>query len=210
MLSWTAFTALATIALVAAELVHVPWAYRLCKVLASTGFVGLAVAAGAFAHAYGVTMLVGLALAWVGDVCLLARGSRRAFVAGLGAFALAHVAYAVGFAQLGPRWPIAGLAAAGLALPAWRVLRWLAPHVPARLRVPVRSYVVIISAMLAMAVGGFAGDARLLVLAGAFGFYLSDLFVARERFVRPGPLNRLCGLPLYYGAQICLAWSTCP
>jgi uncharacterized membrane protein YhhN len=209
MLAWTAVTALLTIALVAAELAHVPWAYRLCKVLASSGFVGLAVAAGALGHAYGVTVTAGLALAWIGDACLLARGSRRAFAAGLGAFALAHVAYAAGFAQFGPLWPIAGLAAIALALPAWRVLGWLAPHVPERLRVPVRVYVIVISAMLAMAAGAGAAG-HVVGPVGALGFYVSDLFVARERFVRPGPLNRLFGLPLYYGAQICLAWSTCP
>jgi uncharacterized membrane protein YhhN len=209
MLAWTAVTALLTIALVAAELAHAPRAYRVCKLLASTGFVGLAVAAGALGHAYGVTVTAGLALAWIGDACLLARGSRRAFTAGLGAFALAHVAYAAGFAQLGPRWPVVGLAAIALALPAWRVLGWLAPHVPGRLRAPVRVYVVVISAMLAMAAGAGAAG-HVLGPVGALGFYVSDLFVARERFVRPGPLNRLLGLPLYYGAQICLAWSTCP
>lgn len=209
MLAWTAVTALAAAALVAAELADVPWAYRLCKVLASTGFVGLAVAAGGLDHAYGISVITGLALSWIGDVCLLVRGARRAFLAGLVAFALAHVAYAAGFAQLGPRWSIAGLAAVALALPAWWALRWLGPHVSGRMRAPVRAYVVVISAMLAMAAGaGAAGHA--LAATGALGFYLSDLFVARQRFVQPGPLNRLCGLPLYYGAQICLAWSICP
>jgi uncharacterized membrane protein YhhN len=209
MLAWTAVTALAAVALVAAELANVPWAYRACKVLASTGFVALALAAGGLGHAYGIAVIAGLAMAWIGDACLLARGSRRAFLAGLVAFALAHVAYAAGFAQLGPRWPVAAVAAVALVLPAWRTLRWLGPHVPARMRAPVRAYVVVISAMLAMAAGaGAAGHA--LASAGALAFYLSDLFVARERFVRPGPLNRLFGLPLYYGAQICLAWSACP
>lgn len=209
MLAWTAVTALAAVALVAAELADVRWAYRACKLLASTGFVALAVAAGALDHAYGVTVLAGLVLAWIGDACLLARGTSRAFAAGLGAFALAHVLYAAGFAQLEPRWPVAGLAAIALALPAARVLRWLAPHVPARLRAPVRAYVAVISAMLAMAAGAGASG-HVLAAAGALGFYLSDLFVARQRFLRPSALNRLCGLPLYYGAQICLAWSTCP
>lgn len=209
MLAWTVITGCAAAALVAAELADVRWAYRLCKVLASTGFVGLAVAAGALGHAYGIIMTMGLALAWIGDVCLLSPGARRGFTAGLAAFALAHVAYAAGFAQLGPRWAVAGVAAVVLALPGWRVLGWLAPHVPARLQAPVRFYVVVISAMLATAVGaGAAGHG--LAAVGALAFYLSDLFVARQRFVHPTPLNRLYGLPLYYGAQICLAWSTCP
>jgi hypothetical protein len=37
---------------------------------------------------------------------------------------------------------------------------------------------------------------------------VSDLFVARDRFVQPGFVNRLLGLPLYYAAQAMLAIST--
>lgn len=213
MLAWALFTAVATIALVAAELANKPPAYRACKLLASTGFVGLALAAGALAHAYGAMVVAGLALSWSGDAFLLARGSRRLFLAGLGAFAGAHVAYAVAFALLAPSWTGALALAATLALlavPGSITLRWLGPHLPAPMRRPVRVYVALISLMLASAAGAMAGDASPLVFAGALGFYLSDLFVARERFVRSGPLNRLLGLPLYYGAQLCLAWSTAP
>lgn len=210
MLHWTAVTAALVIALVVAELVHASRAYRACKLAASTGYVGVAVAAGALSHGYGITILAGLVLAWAGDAFLLARGSKRAFAAGMGAFAGAHVAYMVGFAQLGPSWPACGLALALLALPARLVLGGLVPRVPANLRTPVRIYVALLSAMLAMAVGALAGGARWLVPVGALAFYLSDGFVARERFVRPGSLNRLFGLPLYYAAQVCLAWSTCP
>jgi hypothetical protein len=45
------------------------------------------------------------------------------------------------------------------------------------------------------------------VLIGAVAFYVSDLAVARQRFVRQQVLNRLWGLPLYYGAQLLLASS---
>lgn len=210
MFLWTAVTAIAAIALVSAELVHARRVYRVCKLVASTGFVGLAVAAGALAHGYGVAVLTGLVLSWAGDAFLLARGSKRAFAAGMGAFAGAHVAYMVGFAQLGPSWPASALALVALAVLGRLVLAGLVPRVPASLRTPVRVYAALLSAMLAMAVGAFAGGARWLVPVGALAFYLSDGFVARERFVRPGPENRLFGLPLYYAAQVCLAWSTCP
>ena len=42
---------------------------------------------------------------------------------------------------------------------------------------------------------------------GAIGFYLSDLSVARDRFVVSAFVNRLWGLPLYYAAQVALGWS---
>ncbi|MBW2297136.1 MAG: lysoplasmalogenase, partial [Deltaproteobacteria bacterium] len=42
---------------------------------------------------------------------------------------------------------------------------------------------------------------------GALSFYVSDLFVARDRFLKNESLNRLLGLPLYYGGQFLLAFS---
>ena len=43
---------------------------------------------------------------------------------------------------------------------------------------------------------------RLGVLVAAVIFYLSDIAVARERFVTSSVTNRLLGLPAYYGAQL--------
>jgi hypothetical protein len=47
----------------------------------------------------------------------------------------------------------------------------------------------------------------MLACAGALSFYVSDVFVARQRFVKSAFLNRLIGLPLYYGGQFMLAFS---
>ncbi|MFW6361887.1 MAG: lysoplasmalogenase family protein, partial [Spirochaetota bacterium] len=38
-------------------------------------------------------------------------------------------------------------------------------------------------------------------------FFTSDIFVARNKFVADGFINRLLGLPLYYGGQFLLALS---
>jgi uncharacterized membrane protein YhhN len=74
------------------------------------------------------------------------------------------------------------------------------------MRAPVVAYLVVISAMVALAAGSAAlGRPRLLV--GAVAFFVSDLSVARDRFVVPGFANRLWGLPLYYGAQLVFAAS---
>ncbi|MCA9668265.1 MAG: lysoplasmalogenase [Myxococcales bacterium] len=148
---------------------------------------------------------VGLVLAAVGDLLLLRRGAGGAFLAGLGSFLAAHVAYTVGFARAGldMTW-VAGTGGA-LLVPAAIVLRWLWPNLSSRMRGPVVAYVIAISAMVACAAGSWARGATPLVLAGAVLFYLSDLFVARQRFVRGGYINRLIGLPLYYLAQALLA-----
>jgi uncharacterized membrane protein YhhN len=45
------------------------------------------------------------------------------------------------------------------------------------------------------------------VAAGAVLFYLSDLAVARHRFVKAEFLNRGIGLPLYYAGQVLIALS---
>jgi len=165
------------------------------KVAASLGFVLLALLRGADG-AFERGILAGLALSVVGDALLLS-ARRPAFLAGLVAFLLAHVAYALSFATAArPAWwaalPI--LAALGL------VLRWLWPHLGS-MRTAVVAYCLVISVMLWLALGVDRPEIRL----GAALFYASDLFVARDRFVRPGFANRLVGLPLYYAAQVLFA-----
>lgn len=198
-------TVLLVILLVVRERAETVWRLPV-KTAASTGFVAIAMAAGALDTWYGRWILVGLALAWVGDV-LLALSSRRAFLGGLTAFLLGHVAYVIAFGVRGFRWVVVGVAAGGVALVAMVVWRWLRPHLDAEMVGPVAAYVVVISVMVAMAIGagGYHGDVRIMVGAGLF--YLSDLFVARQRFVTPGYANRLLGLPLYYAGQILLALS---
>lgn len=210
MLPWLVLTAAGVAVLLVAEAARLRPLTLVSKPLASTGFVGLAVTAGAQGHRYGAIVLVALALSWVGDVCLLARTSKRLFLAGLGAFLLGHVAYVIAFIQLGPAWRPAAAALAVLLVPAVLVGRWLDPHLSGSMRAPVRAYIAVITCMLATAVGAFAGNAHMLVLVSAFGFYLSDLAVARERFVHASLVNRLWGLPLYYAAQLCLAWTAGP
>jgi uncharacterized membrane protein YhhN len=57
--------------------------------------------------------------------------------------------------------------------------------------------------------GGFSATwGRALPWSAALGsllFYVSDLAVARHRFVRPDFVNRVVGLPLYYAGQFLLA-----
>ena len=68
---------------------------------------------------------------------------------------------------------------------------------------PVLVYCAVITLMLFTALGVNSPAIRL----GAILFVLSDVFVARQRFVAPGHLNPLVGLPLYYAGQYLLAWA---
>jgi uncharacterized membrane protein YhhN len=75
------------------------------------------------------------------------------------------------------------------------------------LRGPVYAYVTVITAMVVLAVSTVIARGRPSILVGAVMFYLSDLAVARERFVEHGFTNKAWGLPLYFGGQLVLAVS---
>ena len=45
------------------------------------------------------------------------------------------------------------------------------------------------------------------ILAGAIGFFASDLAVAPNQFITESVANRAWGLPLYYASQFVLAWT---
>lgn len=178
------------------------------KMIASTAFIGLAIAGGALHTSYGIAIVVGLCLSWWGDLFLIFR-EPRIFLAGLISFFLAHVAYSGAFLvhAVALSWTIgAGLALAAIAVP---VVLWLWPNL-GDMRIPVLGYVAIISTMVALSAGAVGRGGPVLMLAGAVIFYLSDLTVARDRFVKSDAWNRLIGLPLYYGGQVLLAYSVIP
>lgn len=203
---WTgiALTTVALAVLLAAEAMGHKKVEWVAKPLASTGFLLAAWSNGAAATPYGRGILAGLALSFLGDVLLIPK-AQATFLAGLGAFLLGHVGYAVAFLLRGASFTVGLAGAALLAIPASVVGRWLWPHVPREMRGPVLAYIVVISAMVALALGTLAQMGGAMVLAGAVMFYLSDLSVARDRFIAPGFANRIWGLPLYYAAQLVLA-----
>jgi uncharacterized membrane protein YhhN len=159
---------------------------------------------------YFSIMLLGLVFCLGGDV-FLALPQERMFLLGLVSFLLGHVCYVLGFFYVAELnlWTWAG-GGAGLAV-SGLVFFWLRPHLGTLLG-PVIAYIVVITVMVigAFTVFGDAGlnlTGRVMVLFGAVSFYFSDLFVARDRFLKAQFTNRLIGLPLYYGGQFLLAFS---
>ena len=160
--------------------------------------------------AYYHYLFVGLIFCLVGDVCL-ALPQKKAFMGGLVAFLVGHVLYIFSFSSLIPisYWISTGLfivfGASAL------TFFWLHPHLKSML-IPVLIYILVITLMAsgAWAVFGkssFQISGRALILTGALCFYVSDLFVARHRFIKEEYRNRLLGLPLYYTGQFMLAFS---
>lgn len=197
-------TVLATAALLGAASRQWRTGEWIAKPLAATGFVLSALQHGALSTGYGRAILAALVGSWCGDVLLIPR-TPRTFLAGLAAFLLGHLAYASAFALRGLAWVPLLAAAIALAAPLWMLSRWLLPKVPRAMLRPVRAYMLVITAMVALAVGTHAARPDAALLAGAVMFYLSDLSVARDRFVAPGFSNKLWGWPLYFGAQLLLA-----
>jgi uncharacterized membrane protein YhhN len=155
-------------------------------------------------------LLIGLIFCLGGDV-FLALPQEKMFLSGLVSFLLGHVFYVLCFfyAAAISQWTWIGCLVGVLV--SSLVFVWLRPHLGSML-VPVIAYIVVISVMV---IGAWTvlGDSRLnfvgrlLVFIGAVSFYLSDLFVARDRFLKTEFANRLIGLPLYYVGQYLLAFS---
>ncbi len=196
------FTVL-TVALLLWFLSHEHYLHGLFKMLASTGFIFLCIASGGIHSPYGWVILAGLFFSWWGDLFLISH-SAAIFMLGLIAFFLAHVSYCAAFIVYGVGIPSAGIALAVLLVPGVFIMRWLHPHL-GTMRVPVYAYVTVITIMTALAVSALTTRGGLLIPIGAILFYCSDIFVARDRFVAQGQINRYIGLPLYYGGQILLA-----
>jgi uncharacterized membrane protein YhhN len=160
--------------------------------------------------AYYHYLLVGLIFCLIGDVCL-ALPQKKAFTVGLAAFLVGHVLYIFSFSSLIPisYWISPGLFIIfGISA---LIFLWLRPHLKSML-IPVLLYILVITIMVSGAWAVFLKSpfhvfGRTLLLAGSLCFYFSDIFVARDKFIKEEYRNRIYGLPLYYAGQFLLAFS---
>ncbi|MEO6777535.1 MAG: lysoplasmalogenase [Kofleriaceae bacterium] len=215
MIGLTVICALACAVLVVGEYRDAHRLRWVAKPIASLAFIAVGVCAAGHGelHGFEIAVIAGLVLGAIGDVALL---SAHGFLAGLSAFLLGHLAYAVAVGHyLPPRtWPHA--AGAFMLIPivvGLGVLAWLWPKLGS-LRVPVIAYVAVILAMVVAAIAFVRGDVtavddhrRGLFALGAILFFASDLAVARDKFVAKSFVNRAWGLPVYYAGQLLIAWS---
>lgn len=172
--------------------------------LASTSFVAIGVVglAAGRGRRFGLLMLGGLVFCWLGDFL-----GPQGFMYGLAAFFVGHCFFICAFAGLGVEVRKAAWAAVFYLSAGVVISVWLLPHVPLRDAVPVGAYMAVISVMAVTAFGARARRGGWLLSSGAFLFYVSDIFVARWRFVAQDSLNPLLCYPLYYAACVLLALS---
>ena len=160
--------------------------------------------------AFFYTLFVGLIFCLIGDVCL-ALPQEKAFKAGLAAFLVGHIFYIFCFSSLIQvnLWISAGFFILfGISA---LIFLWLRPYLKSML-IPVLLYILVITVMASGAWAVFLKSpfhvfGRTLLLAGSLFFYVSDIFVARDKFIKEEYKNRLLGLPLYYAGQFFLAFS---
>jgi uncharacterized membrane protein YhhN len=194
------------IALVVAEWRESSSGKALFKGLASTAFIAFALECSALSTFYGQLIVLALALSWIGDMLLLSKES-KIFLSGIAAFLIAHVMFAVSFATH----PLdsTALIIALIIMVTFGVLtmRWLWPHLPGFYKFAVSLYITAIALMCSLAISASVTSQFWLYALGALIFAASDISVARDRFVKADIINRAWGLPMYYAAQLILAWT---
>jgi uncharacterized membrane protein YhhN len=159
---------------------------------------------------YTVLIIIGLLFCLGGDV-FLALPQERMFLFGLVSFLVGHVFYIIGFFWIADASQMTLMGAVVTLVLGGVIYIWLKPHL-GNMKKPVIAYIFVISLMF---IGAWSVldvirqpfTARLLIFAGAASFYISDIFVARDRFLKNSFINRLLGLPLYYLAQFMIAYS---
>lgn len=155
-------------------------------------------------------VFTGLVFCLGGDV-FLALPQKKAFMLGLVSFLVGHVFYVLGFFSVAgfSGWTWVSLLV--MAMISGLVYRWLRSHL-GKMKGPVIGYMVVITVMVCAAssllgTDGFSLSGRVTAFSGAVAFYFSDVFVARDRFMKKEFLNRLVGLPMYYAGQFLIAFS---
>jgi len=195
----------AVVGLLVAEKSGSRWGIWLTKPVAAGAYVWAALNWGALETSYGRWVLLGLVLCFWGDVLLIPKNRRSWFRAGIIAFLSGHLAYISAFLSLptGKVGLLVGILLA--AILAWFVMSWLEPNLPAGFRRLVVIYVAVICSMVVAACAAADGSGFWSIALGSSLFAISDVSVARDRFVAKAFANRAWGLPMYFTAQLILA-----
>jgi uncharacterized membrane protein YhhN len=151
-----------------------------------------------------IAFAVAIVCSLVGDVLLMTKRDDL-FVFGLGSFLAGHIAYIVGLWLLGTTWAwlVVGLVvmAIGLVAVGRPVVSGVRGGAHAELTGPVLAYMVVISVMVASAIGTH----RPAAIVGAGLFYVSDALIAWNRFIEARPWGDLAIIVTYHLGQIGLA-----
>lgn len=208
------------LALLVAEVREDRRAQYIFKPFATLGFILLALQCGALDSVYGQIILAGLVACTIGDMFLLSRNSEILFIGGMIAFGLGHLFYLIAFASNSAP-PISNIVDPGFSFPNGLVViplafgflvglvvyRGIIPKLSKLMKLAIALYVVIIFLMVFFASYVDLKGMLIFVPVAAMMFAVSDMFVAKDRFVKSNPKNALAITPLYFGAQALFALS---
>lgn len=150
----------------------------------------------------------GIALSIVGDIALLSH-SDAAFIVGLAAFLLAHIAYVIAFVTVSGWAPWLALIVLCTGATTFTILRAIWPKT-AGMHAPVAAYGLAITSMVVSAFATVAGGLPhgAYAAVGALLFYASDGSLALNRFRRPIPHAPFLTLGLYWLGQLGITLAT--
>ena len=196
-----AFWVTSTLALVGAEK-KIAWLHVVFKPL--TTLLLLAVV-GYPETTFARWIAAGIVLSAVGDVALLWNGN-RAFIVGLVAFLLAHVAYVIAFLGVAVWSPHVAVVAVIVSAASLLLLRatWKGA---AGLHAATIAYAVVITAMVVAAWATIGGPVAMAPAAavGAVLFYISDSSLALNRFRSPVKHIIMLAIGVYWLGQLGIA-----
>lgn len=179
---------------------------KIAKPGAMLALIGVVIASRGLGDTSIRLLLLALVLCLAGDVLLLAQGDGR-FLAGLSAFLLGHLAYAVLFLHLGlPSgwWAVAaGVGLLGLLSFGVRIIRaafGTEGPAGAALGVGVTAYIAVICVMAVL--GWWTG--HVWIGLGASIFVVSDTILGWNKFVRALPWGPVAVMVTYLAAQALL------
>lgn len=198
------FTLVGLFGLLFAKQLHIERYSKLMAIIASTGFVLLAVI-GLYVNKsiYNILILLGLSFCWLGDLL----GSEF-FVLSVTAFLVAHLWFITAFSFRGLQAKKSILVSAVFIPISGVIYFWLYPYLPHYHKFLVLGYVIVITAMVISSFGTRHRDGRVFIIVGAVLFYISDIFVARWKYVNASHINAFFCYPLYYASCISLALSS--
>ncbi len=158
-------------------------------------------------------LVFALLFSLVGDVLLMLPGNL--FLPGLVSFLLAHIAYIFALSNALPPFNLPSLIVVLMvAMTSVQIYRRLAAGLEnsqeRSLKIPVMLYITVLSIMVVLALltlvsNGWENYRALLLSAGALLFFISDTWLAWDRFVEPLKHHDLRVMISYHLAQICLS-----
>jgi uncharacterized membrane protein YhhN len=176
------------------------WAKPLTMAL----LVGVAATAGDPGGDLRAWLVAGALFGLVGDIALLGNGD-AAFMIGLGAFAVGHLAYAIAalLVDFELAWALVGVAFMAVLL-GFRFATRTVPGARQRGGVVLAAAVVFYACVITAMVVTAWGTSAVLAGVGAMAFAASDWVLGHERFVGPIPGGRMSVIVPYHVGQALL------